>query len=95
MSMLRTFINRLKTRLLPAIEACGKFNLRDSTFAKVSNHTGATSRRSSGSLRGLGRHGRDRPTAPRRNSVAVVVNDRKRCEVLIFSLIMIGLVTVG
>lgn len=87
MSILQTFIHRLETRLPPAIEASTKFNLRDRTFAKISD-TGTTTSRgsSSSSLGGLRWHKGDGATTSRRNNVALVINDRNRSKILIFVL---------
>jgi len=82
MSILQTFVHRLETRLPPAIEASTKFNLRDRTFAKISDTKTIGSGGRGISSRGLGQHRGDGGTS-RRNNVALVVDDRNRRKFLI------------
>jgi len=85
MSILQTFVHRLETRLSPAIEASTKFNLRDRTFAKISDTKtiGSGGRSSSShSLGDLGQHRGDGGTSGR-NNVALVVDDRNCSKFLI------------
>lgn len=87
MSISQTFVHRLETRLPPAIKASTKFDLRDRTFAKISD-TGTTDSggSSSSGLGGLGRHKGNGATTSRRNSVALVIDDRNCSKILIFVL---------